>query len=138
MRNQRQIVDYALKRRSVLEQFRAGHVAKKDVCDADPYLLRAARFHGESTEHDCPVCLRARVDLVAWVFGEELGHASGSARKPDEVERMADVLGEFTVYVVEVCQGCRWNHLAISYTVGTGERVARRPARTRVRRSVAP
>lgn len=136
VRNPRQIVDYALQRRAVLQRFRAGLLQREEVCDADRYLLRAARFHGERTEHDCPVCLRAQVDLVAWVFGEELGHAAGSARKPDEVERLAGLLGEFTVYVVEVCQSCRWNHLAISYLVGTGEPAQR--THSRVRRSVAP
>lgn len=139
MRNQRQIVDYALQRRALLARFRGGHVSSSDICDAGPYLLRAAKFHGERTEHDCPVCRRGKLSLVAWVFGEALKHASGSARKPDELERMANLFPEFTVYVVEVCPSCRWNHLAMSYVVGTGEPGTRAPApRTRTRKSVAP
>ncbi|XVQ10972.1 DUF5318 family protein [Spirillospora sp. CA-255316] len=29
--------------------------------------------------------------------------------------------GEFGVYVVEVCQGCAWNHLIASYVLGHGD-----------------
>lgn len=139
MRNQRQIVDYALRRRALLARWRAGHVSTDDICDANPYLTQAARYHGESVEHPCPVCAKQRIALVAWVFGDELQHASGSARKPDELERMADLFAEFTVYVVEVCLACRWNHLALSYVVGTGEPGTRAPApRTRPRKSATP
>ena len=31
---------------------------------------------------------------------------------------MAHEHGEFRVYVVEVCRGCGWNHLALSYVLG--------------------
>lgn len=128
MRNQRQVVDYSLRRRSLLARFRAGRIAREEICDAGPYLLRAASFHGERTEHDCPVCRIGRITLVAWIFGAALGQASGSARKPDELERMSQVLPEITVHVVEVCPSCRWNHLSLSYVVGTGEPGSRRPA----------
>ncbi|MGH3518276.1 MAG: DUF5318 family protein [Haloechinothrix sp.] len=139
MRNPRQIVDYALQRRALLADFRSGRVRTTDVCDADPYLRRAAKFHGEHTEHACPVCRKVQVTLVAWVYGDELKHASGSARKPDELERMANLFSEFTVYVVEVCHSCGWNHLAMSYVLGTGEAGARAGrARSQARRTAAP
>lgn len=139
MRNQRQIVDYALRRRALLGRWRAGHVDRSEICDANPYLTRAARFHGESVEHPCPVCAKQRMSLVAWVFGDELKQASGSARKPDELEQMAELFTEFTVYVVEVCLACGWNHLALSYVVGTGEPGTSAPApRTRPRKSATP
>lgn len=139
VRNQRQVVDYALRRRALLAKYRAGRVARGDICDANPYLRQAARFHGEQTEHDCPVCRKGQVVLVAWVYGDALGHASGSARKPDELDRLANLLPEFTVYVVELCQACGWNHLAMSYVLGTGEPGTRAPApRTRPRKSAAP
>ena len=44
---------------------------------------------------------------------------------------MAAEYGEFRVYVVEVCQGCGWNHLVCSYVLGTGEPVVRRGRRAR-------
>ena len=52
---QRQVVDYALQRRALLAEVYAGRVGR-EVCDASPYLLRAAKFHGEPSERTCPVC----------------------------------------------------------------------------------
>ncbi|HKS46318.1 MAG TPA: DUF5318 domain-containing protein [Amycolatopsis sp.] len=121
MRNQRQVVDYALQRRALLADVRSGRVGTAEVCDAGPYLLRAAKFHGEPGEGPCPVCRKEAVTLVSWVYGDELQHASGSARTPAELARMAKLFGEFTVYVVEVCQTCAWNHLVRSYVLGTGD-----------------
>jgi hypothetical protein len=119
VRNPRQIVDYALQRRSLLADVYAGRVGVASVCDASPYLLRAARFHGEPSEVTCPVCRKERLTEVAWVFGEGLKHVSGSARTPDELDRMAATQPEFSVYVVEVCRTCHWNHLVQSYVLGT-------------------
>ncbi|WP_141999563.1 DUF5318 domain-containing protein [Amycolatopsis cihanbeyliensis] len=120
MRTQRHVVDYTLQRRALLAGYRAGRAGADDVCDAGPYLLRAAKFHGRPGERDCPVCRREALTLVSWVYGDELKHAAGSARTPEELERMANLFGEFTVYVVEVCRACRWNHLVQSYVLGTG------------------
>lgn len=120
VRNQRQIVDYALQRRAVLAEFYSGRVSTLDVCDATPYLLRAARFHGSPSPATCPVCRGDALTEVAWVYGDELRHAAGSARAPEELDRMANHFSEFTVYVVEVCRSCGWNHLVKSYVLGTG------------------
>ena len=120
VRTQRQVVDYALQRRALLAGVHAGRVAVEEVCDAGPYLLQAARFHGEPTEQTCPVCRKERLTLVSWVFGDALRHAAGTARRPDELERLAGGHGEFSVHVVEVCRSCRWNHLVLSYVLGTG------------------
>lgn len=139
MRNQRQIVDYGLQRRTVLRRYHAGTATREELCDAGPYLRQAAKFHGEQTPHECPVCWKSQIALVAWVYGDGLGMASGSARKPAELERMANLFAEFTVYVVEVCHSCGWNHLAMSYVLGTGEPGTRAPAsRTRSRKSATP
>ena len=92
----------------------------EEVCDAGPYLLRAARFHGEPTDQACPVCRKERLALVSWVFGDALRHAAGTARRPDELERLAALHADFSVHVVEVCRTCRWNHLVLSYVLGTG------------------
>ncbi|GLY67479.1 hypothetical protein Atai01_40980 [Amycolatopsis taiwanensis] len=113
-------MDYALQRRALLAEVRSGRVGTADVCDASPYLLRAAKFHGEPSDVSCPVCRRDSLTLVSWVFGDELQHASGSARTPAELARMGKMFGEFTVYVVEVCRACAWNHLVRSYVLGTG------------------
>lgn len=129
VRTQRQVVDYALQRRLLLARYNAGRVGVEEVCDADPYLLRAAKFHGVPSDVTCPVCRKELLTEVAWVFGDDLKHASGSARAPEELERMAATFREFTVHVVEVCRTCSWNHLVQSYVLGTGGLNRRRPGR---------
>lgn len=130
MRSQRQVVDYALQRRALLADVHSGRVGVAEVCDASPYLLRAARFHGEPTDATCPVCRKERLAHVSWVFGESLGAASGSAREPAQIEQLASLHADFSVYVVEVCRTCSWNHLVLSYVMGTGDAPARRSRRS--------
>lgn len=131
VRNQREVVDYALQRRALLAGVHSGRVGTHDVCDASPYLLRAAKFHGEAGENPCPICRKEQLTLVSWVYGDELKHVAGSARAQDELTRMDGLFSEFTVYVVEVCRTCHWNHLVQSYVLGTGDPHTRsRPQRT--------
>ena len=82
VRTQRQVVDYALQRKALLAEVHSGRVSTMDVCDANPYLLRAAKFHGVPSDVTCPVCRKEPLTKVAWVYGDELKHASGSARAP--------------------------------------------------------
>ena len=137
MWSRRAYVDYALQRRATLVSLLGGGpVTTTDVCDADPYLLRAAKFHGEPTATPCPVCRREPLIHVTYIFGDELGAYSGRIRSTGELEPMAREFGEFRVYVVEVCRGCAWNHLHSSYVLGDG--VPRtRAARPRGRRQAA-
>lgn len=124
----RQVVDFALAKRSKLADVRAGRTALDDVCDADAYLLRAAQFHGVGLVEPCPVCRKEPLTEVSWIFGASLGRASGSARTPAEIARFATRVRDFTVHVVEVCRTCHWNHLMRSYVAGLGpeHRTARR------------
>ena len=128
MRTQRQVVDYALRRRALLAEVYAGRVGVAEVCDATPYLLRAAKFHGEPSVVTCPVCRKEPLTLVSWVYGDELKHAAGTARATEELNRMAMLFDEFSVYVVEVCRTCSWNHLVLSYVLGTRGVGSRRTA----------
>ena len=127
----RSVVDYGLARRATLASVLAGHTTVADVCDAHPYLLRAARFHGEATDTACPICRRTKLTHVTYVYGDELGQYAGRVKQGPELAEMASEYGEFRVYVVEVCQSCAWNHLASSYVLGTGEPRARRSRRAR-------
>lgn len=127
MWSRRSVIDYSLQRRATLASLFGGRASTLDVCDADPYLLRAAKFHGEATDRICPVCRKEKLTHVTYVFGDELGQYSGRIRQTRELEPMAREHGEFRVYVVEVCQGCSWNHLRTSYVLGDG--VPRRPPR---------
>jgi hypothetical protein len=129
VRTTRQVVDYALQRKALLAQVHAGRVAMSEVCDANPYLLRAAKFHGQPSELSCPVCRKEQVTMVSWIYGDELGQASGSARTPDELVRMNGLFEEFRVFVVEVCRSCSWNHLVQSYVLGTPGVRAGKPRR---------
>ncbi len=127
MWSQRSYVDYTLARRATLEALFTGGASPTDVCDADPYLLRAAKFHGQRTGRRCPVCRREEVVDLSYVFGDELGQYSGRIKSPEQLAQMAREQGEFRVYVVEVCQGCERNHLTSSYVLGDG--VPRKPPR---------
>jgi Family of unknown function (DUF5318) len=118
VRIQRQVVDYALQRRSLLAEVYAGRVGVTEVCDANPYLLRAAKFHGRGSDLICPICRKEQLTLVSWVFGDGLGPVSGSARTAEELVRLAATQEEFSVHVVEVCRTCSWNHLVQSYVLG--------------------
>ncbi|WP_164860714.1 DUF5318 family protein [Rhodococcus sp. X156] len=129
---QRQVVDYALQRRALLADLHSGRTDVADVCDAHPCLLRAAKFHGRTSNVTCPVCRKEPLTLVSWVCGERLGAVSGSARSPEELVRMATTQDEFSVYVVEVCRTCSWNHLTQSYVLGAP---AASPPTARRRRS---
>src|SRR4029077_12106574 len=129
--SRRSVVDYGLARRATLASVLSGHTTIADVCDAHPYLLRAAKFHGEATDTACPICRRSKLTHVTYVYGDELGPYAGRVKQGPELAEMASEYGEFRVYVVEVCQSCAWNHLASSYVLGTGEPPARRSRRAR-------
>jgi hypothetical protein len=118
MRTQRQVVDYSLRKRALLHELQTGRVGTYEVCDASPYLKNAARFHGEPTEHRCPVCRRDNLTHVHYIYGDELKHSAGQARKLAELPVLAMTLREFQVYVVEVCRSCAWNHLVEQYLLG--------------------
>jgi hypothetical protein len=127
----RSVVDYGLARRATIASVLAGRATMTDVCDAHPYLLRAAKFHGEATDRPCPICRSAKLTHVTYVYGDQLGQYEGRVKQGRELAEMAAEYGEFQVYVVEVCQSCAWNHLASSYVLGTGEPPTRRSRRAR-------
>ena len=116
----RRVVDHALERRGALRRLFTGGMLDSDLCDADPYLLKAARFHGEPAGSPCPACRDAGLVTVTYVFGDELGPYSGRIRATDELPAMAHSYGAFHVYVVEVCQRCQWNFLLTNYVLGDG------------------
>lgn len=120
MQTQRGLVDYALQRRAVLAEVMAGRTGVSEVCDASPYLVRAAKFHGVATDQPCPVCRKEPLTYVFWIYGDLIKHLAGSARTPDELERLAGTVDEFDVYQVEVCRTCSWNHLIASFVMGKG------------------
>ena len=118
MRPQRQVVDYSLRRRALLRDLQSGRVGPHEVCDASPYLLSAARFHGEGTDERCPVCRRENLTHVHYIYGDELKQSAGQARSRAELATLAHSVRQIQVYVVEVCRGCGWNHLVEQFLLG--------------------
>jgi hypothetical protein len=129
----RSVVDYALQRRALLADVRAGRAGSFEVCDASPYLSRAAKYHGEPTDTPCPLCRRERLTQVSYVYGDGLGAVSGQAKTQAELARMDAAQDEFSVYTVEVCRACGWNHLVLSYVLGAEPAPGRAPRRSRRR-----
>ena len=125
MKSQRSYIDYSLDKRATLLALFRGTV---DACDADPYLLRAAKWHGEKVVRNCPVCKKNALVELRYTFGEQLGQYSGRIKSPRE---LAEMESEFRVYIVEVCPDCSWNHMCASFVLGDGvERKAPRKTRT--------
>ena len=118
----RSVIDYSLTRRATLAALFGGRATTTDVCDAHPYLLRAAKFHGEPTDDPCPVCHKDLLTHVTYTYGDALGEYSGRIKATRELAQLQYEVSEFTVYVVEVCQTCGWNHLRESYVLGHGGR----------------
>jgi Family of unknown function (DUF5318) len=126
----RGVVDYALARRATLSDLASGRASSLEVCDAQAYLIRAARYHGERAQEACPVCGGGSLARVNYTYGDCFrADVNGRARTNREIVDMSRELPEFTVYVVEVCADCKWNHLVSSYVLGTGEQ-SRRQARS--------
>jgi hypothetical protein len=128
MKTRRGFIDYSLDKRATLLALFRGVV---DACDADPYLMRAAKHHGEKADRKCPVCKKDSLVELRYTFGDQLGQYSGRIKSGDELLGMESEFGEFSVYVVEVCRQCSWNHLCSTYLLGDGhERKAPRRQRT--------
>jgi Family of unknown function (DUF5318) len=106
------VVDYTLAKRSLLRDVRRGLLAMTDLCDAHPELLRAARHIGELASRQCPVCDRDDLRLLAYVYADELKRDNGRVWAIDKALALTASCRNGTCYIVEVCTGCSWNHLA--------------------------
>jgi hypothetical protein len=114
----RDVVDFALKRHAALEDVRAGRVRAAEVCDAQAYLKLAARNYGEPAGFACPVCEGPGLRRVHYVYGDKLATIAGQAKHPSELIALAQRFDHFRVYLVEVCDGCGWNHLIRTFALG--------------------
>ena len=128
MKTKRGFIDYSFDKRATLLALFRGVV---DACDADPYLMRAAKYHCERAGRNCPVCKKDALVELRYTFGDQLGQYSGRIKSDNELVQMEREFGEFSVYIVEVCQECSWNHLCSTYLLCDGsERKAPRKVRT--------
>jgi hypothetical protein len=116
------VIDHRLVRRALIAEYRKGRLARHQVCDAHPMLVRAAQSIGVATRHDCPICAEARLVHVTYVFGPRLPASGRCVSGPAEMaalDRRADLL---TAYIVEVCPSCAWHHLVRTVPVGGRQR----------------
>lgn len=121
-------IDYRLARRHLIAEHKRGRLARGEVCDAHPELIRAAREVGDVTGTDCPICEEHKLVLVSYVFGHRLPAFGRCITKKSELQAFNRRAGTYTCYVVEVCPDCRWNHLARTWVLGRGDAVSKRAA----------
>lgn len=111
-------IDYRLARQSLISEYRKGRLARHEVCDAQPELLRAARNVGEESSRSCPICEEASVVLVSYVFGPRMPAHGRCITTRTELQKLSRAASDdLACYVVEVCPSCRWNHLARAFLV---------------------
>lgn len=103
-------VSHEWERRAVLRDFRAGRVRREELCDADFLLKAAGRHHGVDSVRPCPICENVMRDVL-WIYGDNVGRRSGTARSAEEIDSIVAQAGPVTVHRVEVCDRCGWNHL---------------------------
>ena len=112
------IVDYSLARAATLRAWRAGELARNDVCDAQRELQRNAEFCGQKTGRRCPVCSQSELVEVTYAFGSRLPKHGRCITTRAEMERLRQRVSVSTGYVVEVCTDCGWNHLVRRLALG--------------------
>jgi len=113
------VVDYTLAKRALLRDARCGLLSIADLCDAHPELMRAARYVGEPTASDCPVCEKEKLVLLAYVYGDGLKQDNGRVWSIEMGLKLASAHEGARCYVVEVCRNCQWNHLHETFTART-------------------
>jgi hypothetical protein len=113
------VIDYRLARQAVVSEFRKGRLARHEVCDAHPELRRAAQMASEPTSMPCPICDDDNVVLVTYAFGNRLPPSGRCITQAGELAKLAKRTTRLACYVVEVCPGCSWNHLARTFLLGS-------------------
>lgn len=111
-------LNYRIMRNNLITEFQKGRIARNEVCDAHPELMRVATNCGEQTSVLCPICEETNVVLITYVFGGHLPPGGVLITNKDELRKQAKRAKEMTCYVVEVCPECRWNHLAEVVPIG--------------------
>lgn len=105
-------IDYRLARQFLISEYRKKRLARHEVCDAHPELLRNARECSQPSTIRCPICEAADLVLVTYVFGPRLPASGRCITSKQELAQFSRRTGTYACYVVEVCVECHWNHLA--------------------------
>lgn len=112
------VVDHRLARRFLISEYRKGRLARHQVCDAHPELLRAARQLGDPASTACPICEEPELVLVTYVFGPRMPKSGRCISRSGELATLNRRAEQLHAYVVEVCRECAWNHLLRVLPVG--------------------
>ncbi len=104
-------IDYRFARRQLLFSYRAGELARADVCDAQAELMRVALNCSQASTVKCPICEESTLRLVRYVFGARLPAGGRVVNSRAELRKLASRRGDRRCFTVEVCTACRWNHL---------------------------
>ena len=115
-------VEYRLARDSVVRDFHKGRLSRLDICDAQRELLRVAENLGTPTEMECPICEEKRLVNVTFAFGPGLPRSGRALGHNREIVGLARQNPDAAFYIVEVCQGCSWNHLVRMFTAAAARR----------------
>ncbi len=113
-------VEYLLARNAVVREYKKGRLSRLDVCDAHPELLRVASNLGRPSGEACPICEESDLVEVTFVFGSRLPPGGRCVATQAELARYWRRKDPVVCYVIEVCTGCSWNHLARMYPAGAG------------------
>ena len=111
-------VEYRLVRDVLARQVREGKVAREDVCDAHPELIRAGTHIGKPTGYPCPVCDVSPTVTVHYVFGDKLPAGGTCPATKAELNRLLKREAPVLAYEVEVCTACRFHHLLRKFPAG--------------------
>jgi len=111
------VVDHRMARHALVDEFKRGRIARHEVCDAHPELRRAAEHISRKTTQVCPICEDHFLVLVTYAFGPHLPKSGYAIENRDDMTKVRRTTTECTCYVVEVCNGCGWNHLLQTFPV---------------------
>ena len=139
MPRQRQVIDYALARRATLADL-AQRPAEPPQTPATRTRICCGRpaITVRSPRRGVRSAARNRLTRVTYAYGDELQHASGRARSSRSLDALAARFAQLRIYVVEVCRSCGWNHLCVSFMIGTDVHGRRARLRQAVRRRRVP
>ena len=125
-------IDFRMLRRAYLARVHAGDVPHHDACDASTDLVRAAEHYGTQRRASCPLCGQQDLRNVTYLFGPRLPRSGRCITNSRQLHEVGSRPERFVGYVVEVCIGCRWNHLLSANPYGG--RGSRSRERSRLRR----
>ncbi len=105
------LVDYSLIRKTTLDRFKQGKILRSDICDAQTELMRVAKNYGIELKQSCPICNNYQLVYVTYAFGNKIVKSGICITEGSEIYDLTKKTNELFLYDIEVCLGCRWNHL---------------------------